>query len=291
MDEYVLALLKFKGIGTTKVLNYILKYKINIIEIRNNILELINKEDLIMLDKYIEKSKKEIEINKDSGIGIISILNNNYPLKLISIKDPVLFLYYKGNLELLNNVSIAIIGSREINKNQEILTRNIAKNISSKGITIVSGLAIGTDTNAHIGSYQEKGKTIAVLPSGLDKIFPNSNAKLAKNIVANNGLLVSEYSIGVKPNKYTFVKRDRIQAALSNAVMVIKASENGGTMNAVKVAQNSNKFVAQYKENINRLILNSFDNKEEDINNIINIAQKQTYKSLEQNIIKQEKLF
>ena len=291
MDKYIIALLKCKGIGNVKLLNYILKYNKNITNIINHLNELITENDISLFDNYLNEAEQEIIKNQNLGVNIISVLNGNYPNKLLMIKDPVLYLYYKGDISLIYNTSIAIIGSRNITAEDEIITKEVAKKVSVQGITVVSGLALGTDANAHIGSYNEKGKTIAVLPSGLNIIIPISNKKIADNILKNGGLLLSEYSVDTVPTKYTFVKRDRIQSALSDAVIVIKADEKSGTMNAVKTAQSCNKYVAQYITNTNRLILNTFDNTVEDINEIINKAKKQEYEIIKESSFEQESLF
>ena len=291
MDKYIIALLKCKGIGNVKLLNYILKYNKNITNIINHLNELITENDISLFDNYLNEAEQEIIKNQNLGVNIISVLNDNYPNKLLMIKDPVLYLYYKGDISLIYNTSIAIIGSRNITAEDEIITKEVAKKVSVQGITVVSGLALGTDANAHIGSYNEKGKTIAVLPSGLNIIIPISNKKIADNILKNGGLLLSEYSVDTVPTKYTFVKRDRIQSALSDAVIVIKADEKSGTMNAVKTAQSCNKYVAQYITNTNRVILNTFDNTVEDINEIINKAKKQEYEIIKESSYEQESLF
>lgn len=291
MDKYIIALLKCKGIGNVKLLNYILKYNKNITNIINHLNELITEDDISLFDNYLNEAEQEIIKNKNLGVNIISVLNENYPNKLLMIKDPVLYLYYKGDISLIYNTSIAIIGSRNITAEDEIITKEVAKKVSVQGITVVSGLALGTDANAHIGSYNEKGKTIAVLPSGLNIIIPISNKKIADNILKNGGLLLSEYSVDTVPTKYTFVKRDRIQSALSDAVIVIKADEKSGTMNAVKTAQSCNKYVSQYITNTNKLILNTFDNTVEDINEIINKAKKQEYEIIKESSYEQESLF
>ena len=252
MDKYIIALLKCKGIGNVKLLNYILKYNKNITKIINHLNELITEDDISLFDNYLNEAEQEIIKNKNLGVNIISVLNDNYPNKLLMIKDPVLYLYYKGDISLIYNTSIAIIGSRNITAEDELITKEVAKKVSVQGITVVSGLALGTDANAHIGSYNEKGKTIAVLPSGLNIIIPISNKIIADNILKNGGLLLSEYSVDTIPTKYTFVKRDRIQSALSDAVIVIKADEKSGTMNAVKTAQSCNKYVSQYITNTNK---------------------------------------
>ncbi|NLL44783.1 MAG: DNA-processing protein DprA [Mollicutes bacterium] len=291
MDKYVIALLKCKGIGNVKILNYILKYNKNINDILNNLTDLINSDDLKSFNNYVYEAENEIINNRKNGINIISVLNDNYPTKLLLIKDPILYLYYKGNISLINNTSIAIIGSRKTSSEDELLTREVAKKISIQGITIVSGLAIGIDANAHIGSYNEVGKTIAVLPSGLNNIVPSTNKNIADKILNNGGLIVSEYSFNVAATKYTFVKRDRIQAAISDAVIVIKADEKSGTMNAVKIAQSSNKYVTQHSENKNKLISNVFENNFEGILKIINMAKNQIYIIHEKESYEQESLF
>ena len=291
MDKYIIALLKCKGIGNVKLLNFVLKYNKDISKILKNLSELITEGDNHLFDNYLKEAEQEIINNKKMGIDIISVLNEKYPNKLLMIKDPILYLYYKGDISLIYKTSIAIIGSRNINNDEELLTRDIAKKVASQNITVVSGLALGTDANAHIGSCNEKGKTIAVLPSGLNIITPSSNKKIADKILNNGGLLVSEYSIDTIPTKYTFVKRDRIQSALSDAIIVIKADEKSGTMNAVKVAQKCGKYVTQHILNKNKLIVNSFEDTKVDINKVINQAANQKYELIRDTSYKQESLF
>lgn len=291
MSEYIIALLKCKGIGNVKVMNFVLKYNKNITDIIKHLNEIVSSSDIELFNNYLEDAKLEILQNKNNGINIISILDNNYPNKLLMIKEPILYLYYKGDISLLYNTSIAIIGSRNITKEDEILTRNVAKKVSEQGITVVSGLALGTDANAHIGSLSEKGKTIAVLPSGLNIITPSSNKKIFDNILKNNGLIISEYTYNMSPTKYTFVKRDRIETAISDAVMVIKANENSGTMNAVRTALDSKKYVTQYYLNINKYIFNKFNNEDNDIFNVIKEAKNQKYDIKINTDYKQKSLF
>lgn len=291
MDKYIIALLKVKGIGNVKLLNFVMKYNKSIDDMKNHLDEILSPNDIDLFDSYLNDADTEIKNNNECGIKIITVLSKSYPDKLLMIKDPVLYLYYKGDVSLLNNTSIAIIGSRNINDAEKKLARDVAQYVSNNGITVVSGLALGTDVNAHIGSYKEKGKTIAVLPSGLSNVVPKSNENIANAILEHNGLLVSEYSCDIDPSKYHFVKRDRIQAAMSDSVIVVKADENSGTMNAVKVAQESNKYVTQYVMNNNRLIHNSFGKNKADLNEIINIARNQKYVFKKETIYEQESLF
>lgn len=290
MEKYLFAFLKCKNVGNVKLLNHLKKYNYDIELVLKHKSEIITEEDINLFEQYVLISKKEIENNRQNGVNIISVLDKKYPVKLISIKDPILYLYYKGNIELIYNTSIAVIGSREITEEDEQLITRLAKYISCENITVVSGLALGSDTCAHLGSYDNSGHTIAVMPSGIDVITPSSNKKLANEIINNNGLMVSEYSIGTVPTKYTYVKRDRIQAALSDALVLVKASETSGTMHAVKIAQESNKYVAQYKDNNNKLIHNIFGDKE-DLNKIIEIAKNMKYEEVKNIVYEQESLF
>ena len=290
MNKYILALLKCKNIGNVKLLKYIQQNSFNHEKIKNNIQTLVSKEDYERINEYLRAAEEEITSNESKGIKLITILDEKFPKKLYDIKDPVLYLYYIGNINLINKPSLAIIGSREIEANEKIIAQNQASYFSNQEICIVSGLAIGTDTFAHKGAIKGNGKTIAILPSGLDNIVPTSNKELAKEILNNNGLLVSEYSIGTKPSKYTFVKRDRIQSALSDAILVIKASETSGTMHAVKAALESNKYVTQIKGNNNKHILNNFEiNKDE--SRLLEIINNTNSSVIEEPIIEQTSLF
>lgn len=291
MNEYILALLKCKNIGNVKVLNYILKNKKDINSIKKNLNDILSENDLDNFENYLEDAKNEIIKNKNNGINIISMFDNNYPRKLTDIKDPILYLYYKGNISLINNNSVAIIGSRKIDETDENITKEVSDKISKNGITVISGLAIGIDTYAHTASYNNLGKTIAVMPCGLNNIVPKANERLAEEIVNNGGLLISEYSYNVNATQYTFVKRDRIQAALADAVLVIKADEKSGTMHAVKEAQNENKYVSQYITNNNKYIYNTFDNTEENITSIIKRIKEKHEQEINQKNYEQESLF
>ena len=108
--------------------------------------------------------------------------------------------------------------------------------LAKKGCTVLNGLAIGCDAKALEGAVAAKGKAVAVMPGGLDEIYPKSNQKLAEQIVAQGGCLISEYPSGTKPQRYMFVQRDRIQAMLSNKVLIVDANKDGGTMHTAEYA-------------------------------------------------------
>lgn len=252
--QFIIALLKCPGVGSTKAFKYICNNKFSLEKCYLNIETLIAKNEF---DFYLEEAKKEIELNKKQEIDIISILDERFPSKLYTITDPVLYLYYRGDILLLNEPSIAIIGTRHPSEESISMTKIITKEISNKYV-IVSGLALGIDTIGHSITLENRGRTIAVLPSGIDNIQPSSNKKLAKNISENNGLIVSEYSVGTILSKFNYAKRDRIQTALSNVLVVPEAKENSGTMIAVNKAYKEGKKVYQLKQNNNKIIKDSF---------------------------------
>lgn len=145
-------------------------------------------------------------------------------------------LYCKGNMSLLGQDSVLVIGSRKCSELAQATARYIGAEFAKRGFPIVSGLALGCDTAAHQGALEVNGKTIAVLAHGLsdDVMYPKENLSLAKEILAKGGLLVSMYPDHVRPTKQSFVERDILQARLAFSTIVIASTETGGTMYAAK---------------------------------------------------------
>ena len=208
--------------------------------------------------KALEDAKRVLDVSSNKGIKMVSRYDNSYPKALFSTvnedgKESIpLYLFYKGDLNIANRKSIAIIGTREPSAEGEIAGMFFAKALAEKGVNIVSGLALGCDTAAHKGALEGNGLTSATLGGGLDKIYPPENMELAENIIENGGLLLSEYPVGKETDPYTLVARDRLQAALSQAVLVIQTDVNGGTMHAVRAASKACKpvFVVEYRKNL-----------------------------------------
>ena len=181
----------------------------------------------------------------------IDMNSKYYPQRLRNIDNPPKQLYCLGNLELLNyRKNIAIIGSRNCSYYGEQVSKDFSYNLAKENICIVSGLAKGVDSFAHIGALNAKGKTIAVLGSGLDNIYPKENIKLAESIVKNNGLIISEYPLGTLPLKYHFPERNRIISGLSDSVLVAEARKNSGTNITVNFALEQGKDVFVVPGNI-----------------------------------------
>lgn len=263
-NKYIIALLKCKGIGNTRLFEFIKEQDFNIDKIKINLNKLISKDDYNNFIQILSDAEYEIEANEKKGIKLITILDEKFPSKLYTISDPVLYLYYKGNIDLINTLSVAIIGTRNPNELSKENSYKLSSNLSKQGYTIISGLALGIDAIAHKSCVENKGKTIAVLPSGIDNIQPTSNRGLAEEIINSNGCLVSEYPIGTILNKFNYAKRDRIQSALSNVIIVPEANEKSGTMIAVNKSKKEGKPVFQLTTNDNKLIDNSIDIEKED---------------------------
>lgn len=219
-------------------------------EIANDILNINYKKDL---NKYIEYMYK-------NNIQLININSNEYPNKLRDIFSPPQIIFIKGNKKLLNNFSIAIIGCRNHSDYGRRIAQKFAFELSQKDICIISGLARGIDSYSHIGCLEGCGKTIAVIGSGLDNIYPYENTTLAQKIVENDGAVISEYIIGTKPNKMNFPARNRIISGLSDGVLVIEARKRSGTLITVEFAleQGKNVFVTPGNiDNINSVGTNT----------------------------------
>lgn len=204
----------------------------------------ITVEDLQEAEDMAIKIKSASE---REGIGIISYYEDEFPQILKNTIDedgklsPPLLLFYKGDVSIINMPCIAVIGTREITHNGEKAGMYISKEFAKRGFCIVSGLAIGCDTVGHKGALEVGGKTIAFLAHGLDTIYPSQNKELAEEILSKGGLLLSEYPIGMEVNRYNLVARDRLQAGLSMATIVIQTGEKGGTMHAANTTLKAGK--------------------------------------------------
>lgn len=218
-------LLKIKGIG------------------EETAIQILKEEYRIGLERY------EIYM-KQNNIELIHIYDKYYPKKLKTIYDKPIVLYIKGNKSILNEFSLAIIGCREHTKYGEIVAKNISYKIAKNNIVTISGLARGIDSIAHKETLKAKGKTIAVIGSSIDNIYPEENKELAKEIIKNGGTIISEYVVGTKPQKMNFPARNRIISGMTDGVVVIEAKRKSGTMITVDFALEQGKEVFAVPGNI-----------------------------------------
>lgn len=225
------------------------------------------KEDELLQIDGLEKSKIDEILNgnyranldkfekylKENNIKIITILDKHYPEKFKNIYDKPIVLYAKGNLNLLNQNGIAIVGCRNCSEYGKQTSKKLSFDLAKQNKCIISGLAKGIDTYAHIGALEAGGNTIAVIGNGLDNVYPYENRKLCERILENNGLIITEYVIGTKPDKLNFPQRNRIISALSDGIVVIEAKEKSGALITADFGLEHGKEIFAIPGNINSI--------------------------------------
>lgn len=262
--ELLITLQQIKGLGNKTILQYAQSANVHSLDEMMAHLKTIKKGRLSgITDQNLTEAnriaQRIIERSQEEGIGILSYFESSFPQQLHrcvdekGVEKPPIVLYYRGNLEALKNKGIAVIGSREPTNTGIKAGTYFTKELARNGFNIISGLAVGCDTYAHQGALLAEGVTTAILSTGLnwDAIYPKENLPLAQEIIDNGGLLLSEYYIGQKSDRFTFVERDRIQAGLAIATIVIQTGIKGGTMHAVHATIHSKKplYAVKYKLN------------------------------------------
>ena len=205
--------------------------------------------EIIQYQSYRQNLERYIEYMCKNNIKMITIQDEKYPENLRNIFDPPVVLYVKGNIQILKNKSIAIIGARDCSNYGKNMARKFAYNLSKHNINIISGLARGIDTYAHIGAIEAGERTIAVVGSGLDIVYPEENKKIFQRII-EQGAVISEYVVGTKPERTNFPARNRIISALSDGVLVVEAAKKSGTFITVDFALEHGKNIYAIPGNI-----------------------------------------
>lgn len=200
--------------------------------------EFILKRKEINPDQEMEKMEKE-------NIKAVTVDDANYPKLLKEIYNPPFILFYKGDLKNLREQAIAIVGTRRVSPYGRQTTLEIAEALAEQDIVIISGLALGVDSIAHLAAVKRKKTTIAVLGSGLDaaNIYPATHRSLANEILNNAGVLISEYPIGTIPLKHNFPARNRIISGLALGALIIEAGEHSGALITAAYALEQNREV------------------------------------------------
>jgi DNA processing protein len=191
----------------------------------------IDKRSATEIKSYsnFEYGNSEVDAAVEKDINIISFWDENYPMLLKKIYNPPVVLYCKGQSLQYREDSVAIVGTRRFTSYGKYVTQKLTKELNESTITIVSGLARGIDTIAHRETLKFGGRTIAVLGSGLDVIYPNENRKLVEEI-CEKGTIISEFPLGTKPNRGNFPIRNRIISGLCHATVVVEAGDRSGAI-------------------------------------------------------------
>lgn len=203
-----------------------------------------------LLDPKIrENVDVHMEKIKENQIQVVTIHEEEYPMFLKTIHDPPVVLYVKGQL-IKNEKALAIVGSRRATAYGVKMAETIGKELAKCGITVVSGMARGVDSKAHIGALHEQGRTIAVLGCGLDQAYPPENKDLMERI-QSSGAVVSEYVPGMPPLPQNFPARNRIISGISMGVVVIEANEKSGSLITADFALEQGREVFAIPGNVN----------------------------------------
>ena len=196
---------------------------------------------VIKQHKIPERVKKDLELAMQKGYQIVTISDPDYPPLLLQIPDPPPFLYVYGSLDR-SIKNIAVVGSRNATSYGISTTKQLCAALASLEVIIVSGMAIGIDTAAHEGALLGKGKTIAVLGSGLERVYPAENIKLFHQI-AENGAVISEFPLMTAPEAHNFPIRNRVISGISLGTVVVEASRKSGSLITARLAAEQNREV------------------------------------------------
>jgi DNA processing protein len=254
-------LLSVAGIGPGKLRNLLAKFRstknilaadyqslMNVEGISTNLAKRIRKasHERDETEKFTEKELKKLE---KLGGKLITIWDQEYPPLLKKIYDPPILFYLLGDFTESDQYSIAIVGTRQPTNYGKVQTEKISMDLAKQGITIISGMARGIDSIAHNAAIKTGGRTIAVVGSGLDVIYPAENRKLFEKI-AETGAVVSEFLLGTKPDAQNFPRRNRIISGLSLGVVVIETGIQGGAMQTASLALDQNREVFALPGNV-----------------------------------------
>lgn len=198
-----------------------------------------NKE---FVDEALAKADAILYRNGELGIKTTYYTAASYPKQLAQIDNPPAIIYYKGaEFADISDKTIACVGTRKPTRLSYNATNYLIPQWVKEGCAIISGLACGVDKISHQACISANGKTVAVLAHGLDMIYPKENSSLADRILESGGILMSEYPIGTKADKYRFVNRNRLIVGMSKAVIIYECDINGGTMHNVEHASKQHK--------------------------------------------------
>jgi DNA processing protein len=248
--KFLNALNKINGVGSQKMRLLLNFFKSSENIWKSNLSDLIQSgigEDLaekIVAGREKLNPEKEWEWMEKENVRMLTVEDKNYPNLLREIPNPPYILYVKGEFDCNSAPLVAIVGSRKFSSYGKQAAYSFARELTQAGVIVVSGMAFGIDSVAHLGAMEAGGKTIAVLGNSLESaaIYPRANLDLSKKIV-NNGLLVSEYPVGTTMQKGTFPARNRIMAGMTLGTLVVEAAKESGSLITANLALEFNREV------------------------------------------------
>ncbi|MEP6848988.1 MAG: DNA-processing protein DprA [Acidobacteriota bacterium] len=205
----------------------------------------------ILKGEFQDKAIEELDRVKQLGGDVLVLDDGSYPSMLREIDDPPITLYVRGDWQACFDLPcVGVIGSRNCSTYGQNASEMLSRDLASRGLCIVSGLARGIDTAAHRGAIGGQGKTVAVMGTGIDAVYPKENRKLVDEILASGGAVVSQFPLGTPPIPENFPYRNRIISGLSLGVLIIEASERSGSLITARLAAEQNREVMAVPGNI-----------------------------------------
>lgn len=205
--------------------------------------------DAITKGKPFALAEKELQRAEKTGVELLFFTDEKYPSRLRQVSDAPTMLYAKGDMDLENPKAVAIVGTRQSTAYGRECVENLVKDLTAHEALIVSGLAYGIDIHAHKQALKHKLPTVGVMGSGMDVIYPASHREVAQKMMEHGGLL-TEHPFGTQPDAHNFPARNRIVAALSDAVIIVEAAEKGGALITADIANSYNKDVFAMPGNV-----------------------------------------
>ncbi|HVF57805.1 MAG TPA: DNA-processing protein DprA [Pyrinomonadaceae bacterium] len=208
-------------------------------------------ESIVLKDRHEEAARELERVRALEGADVLVLDDGTYPALLREIPDPPLTLYVRGAWEACFDAPcVAMVGSRRASTYGQNVALMLARELASRGVTIVSGLARGIDAAAHRGAIEAGGRTLAVLGTGIDEVYPRDHRKLAAEILEKGGALASQFPLGTPPVSENFPYRNRIISGLSLGVVVVEAAENSGSLITARLAMEQNREVFAVPGNV-----------------------------------------
>ena len=251
-----LALTLTQGLGPTRCRKLVehfgtpeAVFRASLTELESTGIQVVSAQS-IATGKSGELAREEIANAAGAGVTVISIDDPSYPPRLREIYDPPLILYVRGSPEVLPKPGIAVVGTRHPTPYGSGMAERLSCDLAIQGLVIVSSMARGVDTASHRGAISAKGKTIAVLGTGVDVIYPKENSRLSEQIIALGGALISEFRLGTFAAPQNFPIRNRIISGMSVGVLVVEAAEYSGTRITARCALEQNRDVFAVPGNV-----------------------------------------